>query len=142
MQQCSTSGHNLALYSVNVKWWACLCLVQIFTNADKAHAAQVLNKMGLEDCFQGVICFETLNPPQDKPLGYVHGIDEKDQVPTQGELIDGRPADDHTHHGCNTSASRSLVLCKPSVEAIEAAIRIANADPKKTVNEEAISSGS
>ncbi|XP_057507711.1 uncharacterized protein C24B11.05 isoform X2 [Actinidia eriantha] len=105
----------------------------IFTNADKKHAAQVLNQMGLEDCFQGVICFETLNPPQEKTLGDVHGIDEKDKVPTQDELIDGTPADDHTHHGCNTSASRSLILCKPSVEAIEAAIRIANADPKKTI---------
>ncbi|CDO97465.1 unnamed protein product [Coffea canephora] len=35
----------------------------IFTNADKAHAAQVLSRLGLEDCFEGVICFETLNPP-------------------------------------------------------------------------------
>ncbi|XP_071688328.1 uncharacterized protein C24B11.05 [Rutidosis leptorrhynchoides] len=33
----------------------------IFTNADKAHAARVLSKMCLEDCFEGVICFETLN---------------------------------------------------------------------------------
>ena len=30
-------------------------------------------------------------------------------------------------------SSKSRVLCKPSVEAIEAAIQIANVDPKKTV---------
>ncbi|RVW57092.1 Uncharacterized protein C24B11.05 [Vitis vinifera] len=34
----------------------------VFTNADKGHAARVLNRLGLEDCFEGVICFETLNP--------------------------------------------------------------------------------
>nr|XP_019709969.1 uncharacterized protein C24B11.05-like [Elaeis guineensis] len=37
----------------------------IFTNADKVHAAKVLSKLGLEDCFEGIICFETLNPPTD-----------------------------------------------------------------------------
>ncbi|KAE8697238.1 Peptidyl-prolyl cis-trans isomerase [Hibiscus syriacus] len=37
----------------------------IFTNADKAHAQQVLKRLGLEDCFEGIICFETLNPPLD-----------------------------------------------------------------------------
>ncbi|RVX01574.1 Uncharacterized protein C24B11.05 [Vitis vinifera] len=37
----------------------------IFTNADREHAAQVLNRLGLEGCFEGVICFETLNPPPE-----------------------------------------------------------------------------
>ncbi|KAG6479643.1 hypothetical protein ZIOFF_063111 [Zingiber officinale] len=34
----------------------------IFTNGDQAHAAKVLKKLDLEDCFDIVICFETLNP--------------------------------------------------------------------------------
>ncbi|KAK4412398.1 putative protein C24B11.05 [Sesamum alatum] len=34
----------------------------IFTNADKVHAVKVLRRLGLEDCFEGIICFETLNP--------------------------------------------------------------------------------
>ncbi|CAN6559536.1 unnamed protein product [Malus baccata var. baccata] len=34
----------------------------IFTNLDKAHAATVLKRLGIEDCFESVICFETLNP--------------------------------------------------------------------------------
>uniref|UniRef100_A0A6J0PFI8 Uncharacterized protein C24B11.05-like n=1 Tax=Elaeis guineensis var. tenera TaxID=51953 RepID=A0A6J0PFI8_ELAGV len=44
-----------------------ICKV-IFTNADKVHAAKVLSKLGLEDCFEGIICFETLNPPTDLSL--------------------------------------------------------------------------
>uniref|UniRef100_A0ACD6AA76 Uncharacterized protein n=1 Tax=Avena sativa TaxID=4498 RepID=A0ACD6AA76_AVESA len=35
----------------------------LFTNSDKVHAEEVLRRLGLEDCFEGVICFETLNPP-------------------------------------------------------------------------------
>ncbi|CAO2820090.1 unnamed protein product [Amaranthus hypochondriacus] len=68
----------------------------VFTNSDKAHAARALRKLGLEDCFEGIICFETLNQP-DNP------------------------------------SSKSRILCKPSVESIEAAISIANLDPKRTI---------
>ncbi|KAK4423527.1 hypothetical protein Salat_1935500 [Sesamum alatum] len=68
----------------------------IFTNADEAHVARVLSRLGLEDCFQGVICFETLNPPAYK-------------------------------------SNAAQILCKPSVEAMRAAVRIANVDPKKTM---------
>ncbi|KAH9619884.1 hypothetical protein KSS87_008996 [Heliosperma pusillum] len=68
----------------------------IFTNSDKAHVVRALKKLGLEDCFEGVICFETLNPS-------------------------------------NNPISKSSVLCKPSVEAIEAAMKIANLDPKRTI---------
>lgn len=69
---------------------------QIFTNADKAHATRALNRLGLEECFEGIICFETLNP-------------------------------------CSDSKTQKI-LCKPSVEAFEAAIRIADiVHPRKTV---------
>ncbi|KAL1531866.1 hypothetical protein AAHA92_31953 [Salvia divinorum] len=72
----------------------------IFTNGDEAHVAQVLGRMGLEDCFHGVICFETLNPPSTESM---------------------------------RNGNSTQILCKPSVEAMEAAIRIANVDPKKTI---------
>lgn len=36
-------------------------LKQIFSNANKEHVAKVLGRLGLEDCFDGVISFETLN---------------------------------------------------------------------------------
>lgn len=35
---------------------------QIFSNGNAAHVAKVLGKLGLEDCFEDIICFETLNP--------------------------------------------------------------------------------
>ncbi|KAA8542977.1 hypothetical protein F0562_021528 [Nyssa sinensis] len=98
----------------------------IFTNADKAHAAQVLDRLGLEDCFEGVICFETLNP-HFEPAGDGDGMEYN--------AADGEPADGYT--SCSTEnkkfSSKLPILCKPSVEAIEAAIRIANVDPKKTI---------
>ncbi|CAN8247675.1 unnamed protein product [Cochlearia groenlandica] len=34
----------------------------IFTNSDRNHANKVLEKLGLEDCFEDIICFETMNP--------------------------------------------------------------------------------
>ncbi|KAL9225212.1 hypothetical protein vseg_001161 [Gypsophila vaccaria] len=33
----------------------------IFTNADKRHAFEVLQRLGLEDFFENITCFETLN---------------------------------------------------------------------------------
>lgn len=34
----------------------------IFTNSDRIHAMNVLNRLGLMDCFEQIICFETMNP--------------------------------------------------------------------------------
>ncbi|XWS13628.1 hypothetical protein CRYUN_Cryun36dG0053800 [Craigia yunnanensis] len=34
----------------------------IFTNSDRVHAMKILKRLGLEDCFDQIICFETLNP--------------------------------------------------------------------------------
>ncbi|KAK1354433.1 Suppressor of disruption of TFIIS [Heracleum sosnowskyi] len=81
----------------------------IFTNADEAHASQVLTRLGLEDCFEGVICFETLNPPLVDNI-----VDENKD--TAAENI-----------------KSFTILCKPTLEAMEAAIEIANADPMKTI---------
>lgn len=61
----------------------------------------------MEDCFHGVICFETLNPP----VGL--GSDGMDEGQTENV--------------------QTQILCKPSVQAMEAAIAIANVDPEKTV---------
>ncbi|PQQ12081.1 uncharacterized protein Pyn_01551 [Prunus yedoensis var. nudiflora] len=88
----------------------------IFTNGDKAHAVQVLNRLGLEDCFEGIICFETLNPHHLEPVDCRTSDD-------QMVIIERTPE----------GKANSPILCKPSVEAIEAAIRIANVDPKKTI---------
>ncbi|XP_078442103.1 suppressor of disruption of TFIIS-like isoform X2 [Wolffia australiana] len=34
----------------------------IFTNSDMVHATRSLERLGLTGCFDGIICFETLNP--------------------------------------------------------------------------------
>ncbi|KAH9325321.1 hypothetical protein KI387_005499, partial [Taxus chinensis] len=81
----------------------------IFTNGDRVHASKVLSRLGLEDCFEGVICFETLNP-----------------YPETAENI----------NGWDTPISvipKAPILCKPSKEAIERALCLANADPQKTI---------
>lgn len=80
----------------------------IFTNADQKHAMEVLGRLGLEDCFEGIICFETINPRL-------------------------QPADNTDVVENNSFSSNQRILCKPSLEAIETAIRIANVDPKKTI---------
>ncbi|CAK9145297.1 unnamed protein product [Ilex paraguariensis] len=52
----------------------------------------------------------------------------------QGNGIDGNEVPKIASPGTNTLiSSHSRVLCKPSVEAFEAAIRIANIDPQKTI---------
>nr|DAD19518.1 TPA_asm: hypothetical protein HUJ06_020981 [Nelumbo nucifera] len=38
----------------------------IFTNSDRNHAIKVLDRLGLQDCFDQIICFETLNPNLSK----------------------------------------------------------------------------
>ncbi|XP_031270376.1 uncharacterized protein C24B11.05 [Pistacia vera] len=101
----------------------------IFTNADQAHTVQVLSRLGLEDCFEGIICFETLNPPPLEPADNIDALNED-------ALLAGDEQDPYltTHYiEDNSIGSKARILCKPSLEAMEAAIRIANVDPKKTI---------
>ncbi|KAK8916891.1 hypothetical protein KSP39_PZI023290 [Platanthera zijinensis] len=74
----------------------------IFTNADQNHVERVLHRLGLEDCFHGIICFETLNSP-------------------------AIPSDDPNE------SDKANILCKPALEAMETAVRIANINPQKTI---------
>ncbi|KAK6132039.1 hypothetical protein DH2020_034220 [Rehmannia glutinosa] len=104
--------------------------LKIFTNADEAHVGQVLSRMGLEDCFQGVICFETLNPRQEN-FKSING--EGEECINEVEKL---PQEDIETKNNKDPGLKTQILCKPSVEAMEAAIRIANVDPKKTVNKD------
>lgn len=38
----------------------------IFTNSDEKHAVKVLDRLGIKDCFEQIICFETMNPNLSK----------------------------------------------------------------------------
>lgn len=93
----------------------------VFTNADKEHVAQVLNRLGLEDCFEGVLCFETLNPTTIKMDNFG---DNQDHGANATDVID---------FSNDSLTSKSRVICKPSLDAFEAAIRITNIDPEKTI---------
>jgi putative hydrolase of the HAD superfamily len=94
---------------------------QIFTNGDMIHAVRALKRLGLEDCFEGIICFETLNPPCLLP--------SLDQATPQVFDIAGHFAGS----GGVDELPRTPVLCKPNVGAMEAALRIANVNPYKAV---------
>lgn len=99
----------------------------IFTNADRAHVLEVLERMGLEDCFEGVICFETLNPVLET-ADFMDALDDNAVLGEGGEEFDTIEST-----GATRVRSKQQILCKPALEAIEAAIQIANIDPKKTL---------
>ncbi|VFQ71261.1 unnamed protein product [Cuscuta campestris] len=100
----------------------------IFTNADKDHAVKVLRILGLEDCFEGIICFETLNP------AFKFDNDKEDkECPT---FVGREGIFDIIGHFSQPDAvglPKTPVLCKPSVAAIEKAVEIANLEPHRTL---------
>ncbi|XP_050236184.1 uncharacterized protein C24B11.05-like [Mercurialis annua] len=93
-----------------------------FTNADKNHANRVLSKLVLEDCFEQIICFETLNntnkgnePGNDDENG-VFDINEYCAAPNAGIKL-----------------PRTPVVCKPFEAAFEQAFKIAGINPQRTM---------
>ncbi|XP_042432894.1 uncharacterized protein C24B11.05-like [Zingiber officinale] len=94
----------------------CLPVQKIFTNGDQAHAAKVLKKLYLEDCFDTIICFETLNPPSSSS----REDNSANIFDIIGYLLKPDP---------NVNLPKISILCKPSIEAIEHALKIANIDP-------------
>ena len=97
-----------------------MCRTQIFTNGDMVHAVRALQRLGLEDCFDGIICFETLNQPCPPPC---------DGEP---EILD--IAGHFAGFGSIDDLPKTPVLCKPNVDAMEEALRIANVNPHKAVS--------
>ncbi|XP_031254982.1 uncharacterized protein C24B11.05-like [Pistacia vera] len=97
----------------------------IFTNADKNHASTVLSKLGLEDCFERIICFETLNPT------------DKDTVPVTENVSELREISDINDYSLRPNADLELpntpVVCKPFEQAFEQVFKIANINPQKTL---------
>ncbi|XP_010256890.1 PREDICTED: uncharacterized protein LOC104597165 [Nelumbo nucifera] len=107
----------------------------IFTNADKIHAAKVLSRLGLEDCFEGIICFETLNPTHKNAVS-----DDEDDSGFGGSKPTTTGSDqyfDIIGHFSQPSAGLELpntpVVCKPSEIAIERALKIGNINPQRTM---------
>jgi pyrimidine and pyridine-specific 5'-nucleotidase len=48
-------------------------------------------------------------------------------------VLCGEPSSDFGDLNGSDSISKSHILCKPTIESMEAAIQIANVDPQKTV---------
>ncbi|KAL8167885.1 hypothetical protein V2J09_009384 [Rumex salicifolius] len=93
----------------------------IFTNADRIHAVKALKRLGLEDCFEGIICFETLNPSQKKTTCYNNAQEIFDIVE---HFRQQKPS---------STLPETPVVCKPSDYAIEQALKAANLDPHRTI---------
>eukprot|EP00262_Sarcandra_glabra_P009799 TRINITY_DN24404_c0_g1_i1.p1 TRINITY_DN24404_c0_g1~~TRINITY_DN24404_c0_g1_i1.p1 ORF type:complete len:331 (-),score=43.53 TRINITY_DN24404_c0_g1_i1:256-1101(-) len=92
----------------------------IFTNADKIHAAKVLSRLGLEDCFEGIICFETLN----------HDKNSSDSS-SSSDIYD--ILDHFSQPNNDSELPKTPILCKPSEHTIERALEIANINPLRTI---------
>ncbi|KAK9940571.1 hypothetical protein M0R45_017225 [Rubus argutus] len=88
----------------------------IFTNSDKNHATTALKRLGLEDCFESIICFETLNPTNNADDSVGAEEIEYVQQPNTDAVI-----------------PRSPVVCKPFENAYEEAFKMANINPKRTL---------
>ena len=71
-------------------------------NSGKLHVAKVLEGLGLQDFFEGIICFETLNPPTKSTESNNEG-----DVSTDISTIPKTP-----------------IICKPSKEAMDKAIQL------------------
>ncbi|KAJ3682718.1 hypothetical protein LUZ60_012945 [Juncus effusus] len=92
----------------------------IFTNGDKIHCEKTLKRLGLEDCFEGIICFETLNPPN-----YINNSDDKNEIFDIEEYF--------SKENSKFDLPRTPILCKPNIDAMEHALKISNIDPQRTI---------
>ncbi|KAI3473203.1 hypothetical protein Pfo_030495 [Paulownia fortunei] len=111
----------------------------IFTNADRVHAVKALSRLGLEDCFEGIICFETLNPTHK-----ITASDDEDDIEFLGSTQSSSASNgipeifniighfSHPDAGSST-LPKTPIVCKPSESAIEKALKIANIDPHRTL---------
>ncbi|KAL0375221.1 UNVERIFIED_CONTAM: hypothetical protein Sradi_3437800 [Sesamum radiatum] len=106
----------------------------IFTNADKVHAIEALSRLGLEECFEGIICFETLNPTHKSTAS-----DDEDDIEFLGSrqspnAENGSPEifDIIGHFSQPDAGSSGLGLLKKTINTIHL-LKIANIDPHRTL---------
>ncbi|XP_072985402.1 uncharacterized protein C24B11.05-like [Typha latifolia] len=92
----------------------------VFTNGDKVHAAKVLKRLGLEGCFEGIICFETLNPPSS----YCKSADKAKIFDIVKHL---------SQPDAGSELPKTPILCKPSIEAMKHALKMAGINPQRTI---------
>ncbi|WCJ20498.1 Haloacid dehalogenase-like hydrolase (HAD) superfamily protein [Euphorbia peplus] len=95
----------------------------IFSNADKIHVAKVLRKLELEDCFERIICFETLNPIHEK-FNCNYAKNDNEIKLLRDELM----VENSSHE-----LPKTPMICKPFEDAFEKAFDYANINPKTTI---------
>ncbi|KAH9626586.1 hypothetical protein KSS87_005437 [Heliosperma pusillum] len=99
----------------------------ILTNADKHHAAECLKRLGLEDCFEKIICFETLNPANDaKSAPNNDEINVSDLNSEIFNIMEYQPSS-------GVALPSTPIVCKPFDSAFERAFQIAEVDPNRTL---------
>eukprot|EP00897_Mesotaenium_endlicherianum_P008269 jgi/Mesen1/7470/ME000039S06684 len=102
----------------------------VFTNGDVTHAAKCLQRLGLEDCFEKVIAFETV---MEHPAiaSYPHA-----PASTSGADVVGQVDQLSEAEVLSTSSwegpAGALVCCKPQTEAFLRAAQIAGCDLSRT----------
>lgn len=82
----------------------------IFTNADQIHADIVLKILGVEDCFESIICFETFN------RHCAVANEERERGNEDAKLDLTVP-----------------IICKPNIECMKEAVQLLQIDPSKTL---------
>ncbi|XVF20025.1 hypothetical protein REPUB_Repub11eG0162500 [Reevesia pubescens] len=97
----------------------------IFSNGEKVHVAKVLRKLGLEDCFERVISFETLNP--------INGSNTSNDEDSFKLRTSSTEILDATNCPCQSALPETPIICKPFENAFEHAFKIANINPQKTL---------
>ncbi|KAK2657850.1 hypothetical protein Ddye_010902 [Dipteronia dyeriana] len=114
----------------------------IFTNGDMVHAVKALSRLGLEDCFEGIICFETLNPTHKNTVSDHEDHDIVNVGSTAATNTNntnsGTQIFDIIGHFAQTNPDLAIlpnspIVCKPYVSAIERALEFANINPQKTL---------
>ncbi|KAL6616801.1 hypothetical protein ACP70R_039071 [Stipagrostis hirtigluma subsp. patula] len=92
----------------------------VFTNGDKIHASRALKRLGIEDCFERVVCFETLNPTSPPPV-------PADQL----QIFDIMKHLAHPEPG--VELPKSSIMCKPAIDAMLHAFKVASINPQTTI---------
>ncbi|GMH12743.1 hypothetical protein Nepgr_014584 [Nepenthes gracilis] len=110
----------------------------VFTNSDKAHTYEVLGRLGLEDCFDGIICFETLNTAHRSTVSQAeitkNTSDCRDSVSSMisgSEIFDIMEYSRQSNHG--STLPKTPIVCKPFEEAFEKTFKIAEINPHRTL---------
>ncbi|MQK22139.1 hypothetical protein EI013_27620, partial [Escherichia coli] len=105
------------------------------------HAVKALSRLGLEDCFEGIICFETLNPIHKSIVSDdeddIEFVGSRSTNPTTSNCASSSQIFDIIEHFAQPNSSAVLpktpIICKPSENAIELALKIANLNPQRTL---------